>query len=137
MAMNRTVLWRFDTVVAKNAVHDCDAILERAAWLPDYDTWSVNLSLPTPLPVLLNTHHNAAHARRQNNKNRKNNPNNNNRTTMIRRHEFFFSKAKQRQRLHAPVVVPPRFRDFIDADDMATSRVHWHQDPVRLTRNAP
>jgi hypothetical protein len=54
---NRTYLWKYfdretclalrnvqaeaisSTANATNRVEDCDAILERAAWLPSYDEW--------------------------------------------------------------------------------------------------
>jgi hypothetical protein len=61
---NRTYLWKYldrETCLASpkdgrhlfncnatNHVEDCDAVLERAAWLPSYDEWAPKLSLDEP-----------------------------------------------------------------------------------------
>jgi hypothetical protein len=115
IANNRTMLWRYDDRAARNTAEYCDQFLERAAWIPSYDEWSNKLSLPTPVPIKINTYWNWDHARRRN--------------------ETYhsFSYEEQRQSLRELVVTPPRFRDFVPSDDFDTSRVHWNDDPQKLT----
>jgi hypothetical protein len=115
IALNRTMLWRYDNRAARNTVDYCDQFLERAAWIPSYDEWSAKLSLPAPMPIKINTYWNLDHSRRRN-------------ATY-----HLFSHEEQRQSLNELVVTPPRFRDFVPADDFDTSRVHWNDDPRKLT----
>lgn len=49
---NRTVLWKYDTTAPDtNTETDCQAILQRASWIPSYDEWSERLHLEEPVPV--------------------------------------------------------------------------------------
>jgi hypothetical protein len=116
---NRTLLWRYDEKSARNTVADCDQYLERAPWMPSFDEWSANLSLPAPVPVKMNTLLNWKHARLMN-------------TTW-----HVFSYEEQRQSLKEPVVTFPRFRDWVDKKDLLTSRIRWNDDPRELTLNQP
>lgn len=116
---NRTLLWRYDEKSARNTVADCDQVLERAAWIPSYEKWSANLSLPPPLPVKINTYWNWDHAKNMN------------------QTWDFFSVEDQLERLMEPVLTPPKFRDFVHRDDFATSRIYWNDDPRQLTVMQP
>ena len=112
---NRTVLWKYDGTEARNTVEDCDQFLERASWIPSFEHWSRNLSLPEPVPVKMNTAWNRKQAR------------------LLGQTPRFYSAAEQRASRDAVVVVFPRFRDMVPHGDLNTSRIIWNDDPRHLT----
>ena len=54
MIHNRTVLWKFFRLHEKSStVDECEAILQRAKWIPSYDEWKERLNMPPPVNVPL------------------------------------------------------------------------------------
>jgi len=122
---NRTVLWRYDAVTAKNNVTDCDPVLHRYPWMASYDEWSTKLSLPDWSYVKMNTYWNKWHAKRYG-------------KGQYRQLYKVYTNQQQRESLQQPIVaVFPRFRDWPDPADVNVSRVHWYDDPVSLTIGLP
>jgi hypothetical protein len=54
MITNRTILFKYDTDFSDpNTEQECNAVLERAAWIPRWDDWADVLNLPEPVPIAI------------------------------------------------------------------------------------